>query len=127
METRASAIFYSFVSFHPFADGNKRTSLVATSFFLFMNGYQFDIPDDAPEFAKSVALRCLDATEHSVADEVIRIRGWLVPNISQSAVMRVFYHLTHRRQKNLSAQVIWALGFAVWNTISLARIGEFIR
>lgn len=61
--TRASAILYSFVTFHPYADGNKRTSLVTASFFLFLNGYSFDIPNDAPEFTKNVALRCLDSEE----------------------------------------------------------------
>ena len=34
---------------HPFIDGNKRTSLFATYFFLRWNGYYLDIPDkDAP-------------------------------------------------------------------------------
>lgn len=127
LETRASAILYSFISFHPFADGNKRTSLVATSYFLFMNGYSFDIPEDAPEFTKSVAVRCLDTKDHSVEEEVVRIRNWLTPHVSQGALMRIFYHLTRRRQTNLTSEVIWVLGFTMWNTVALAKIGEFIR
>ncbi len=48
---RAAATMYAYISFHPFADGNKRTSLMTTSFFFFINGYTFEITDDAPDFA----------------------------------------------------------------------------
>src|SRR5579859_6314736 len=36
---QASALMYGFISFHPFADGNKRTALMTTAFFLFLNGH----------------------------------------------------------------------------------------
>jgi len=32
---RAAATMYAYITFHPFADGNKRTSLMTTSFFSF--------------------------------------------------------------------------------------------
>lgn len=125
--TRASAILYSFIAFHPYTDGNKRTSLIVTSLFCFMNGYALSIPDDAPDFTKSVAVRCLDTTEHSAAEEVKRIEEWLLPNLSQTRIMRLFYHLTHKRQKSLAAQVIWVFGFTLWNNTALARMRELRR
>ncbi len=33
---RAAAIMYAYITFHPFADGNKRTGLMTTSFFFFI-------------------------------------------------------------------------------------------
>ena len=126
LEIRASAILYSLISFHPYADGNKRTSLVVTSYFCFMNGYSFAIPDDAPEFTKSVAERCLDTVEHSPKEEVERIRDWLVPHLSQSFIIRLFHHLSYRRKSSLPSALVWIIGFTIWNDVSLARMGEFV-
>ena len=92
-----------------------------------MNGYSFTIPDDAPEFTKSVAERVLDATEHSAKDEVERIRDWLVPHLSQTFTLRLFHHLTHRRNESLPSEIIWVFGFAFWNQFAMARIGKFLR
>ncbi len=60
---QASALMYGFITFHPFADGNKRTALMTTAFFFFLNGHTLLISPDAPEFTKSIAERCLDS-EH---------------------------------------------------------------
>jgi len=125
--TRASAILYAFIAFHPYADGNKRTALVVTSFFCFMNGYALNISDDAPDFTKSVAVRCLDTAEHSAGEEVKRIMEWLLPNLSQGRIMRLFHHLSHRRQRSLAAKTIWVIGFTVWNEAALARMRELRR
>jgi len=127
LSIRASAILYSFISFHPYADGNKRTSLIATSYFCFMNGWSFAIPDDAPEFTRGVAQRVLDATEHSVKDEVERIRDWLVPHLSQTFILRLFHHLTHKRETSFVSQLIWLVGFSLWNQLAMTRMGEFVR
>ena len=51
-------MMYAYISFHPFADGNKRTGLMTTSFFFLINGYTFTITSDAPEFAVETARRC---------------------------------------------------------------------
>jgi len=53
---KASALLYSIVNFHPFMDGNKRTALLATFFFLHFNGYSFSITEEAVQLTKQIAL-----------------------------------------------------------------------
>ncbi len=38
--TKAAALFHSLIFNHAFTDGNKRTSLVSTARFLYLNGYE---------------------------------------------------------------------------------------
>ena len=53
---KAYALLYSMAGpFHPFTDGNKRTALLVTSYFLRVNGYEFNYPEDSYEFIKSIA------------------------------------------------------------------------
>ncbi len=52
---KASVLMHSIISFHPFVDGNKRTALLSTDFYLHWNGYDFAIPNDADIFTISVA------------------------------------------------------------------------
>lgn len=92
-----------------------------------MNGYSFSIPDDAPDFTRSVAERCLDTMEHSTSEEVERIAGWLQPNLGRSRVMRLFYYLTRKRQTSLFSRAIWVIGFIIWNETALARMRELGR
>lgn len=47
---KAAALMYSIATFHPFTDGNKRTALLATYFFLAFNGYNFTITNDSIRF-----------------------------------------------------------------------------
>jgi death-on-curing protein len=39
---KAAALFHSLMFNHAFVDGNKRTAMVSTARFLFMNGYELD-------------------------------------------------------------------------------------
>jgi len=52
---KAAALMYCIIVFHPFVDGNKRTAILATSFFLLFNGYEFTIPNDSVEFTIAIA------------------------------------------------------------------------
>src|SRR5918912_1516147 len=53
---KASALLYCIAGpFHPFNDGNKRTALLVNSYFLQVNGYEFNYPDNTYEFIKSIA------------------------------------------------------------------------
>jgi len=52
---KAAVLMHSIISFHPFVDGNKRTALLTTDFYLSWNGYDFIIPNDADVFTISVA------------------------------------------------------------------------
>jgi len=53
---KASALLHSIITFHPFMDGNKRTALLATFFFLYFNGYSFTITEEAVQFTREIAL-----------------------------------------------------------------------
>ena len=48
----AAAYMFHLVKNHPFVDGNKRVGAVASLVFLFLNGYDFDTPED--DFADMV-------------------------------------------------------------------------
>jgi death-on-curing family protein len=90
MLNQASAILYAYIIFHPFIDGNKRTALMTTSFFFFINGYSFRITDDSPEFTKGVAEEGANAGT-TPQGEIIRIGKWLRPNVSRPILMDVLY------------------------------------
>ena len=52
---KAGAILYANVRFHPFADGCKRTGILAAYLYLLYNGYYLKIPPDSAKFLKRVA------------------------------------------------------------------------
>jgi len=52
---KASSLLYSIAGpFHPFNDGNKRTAFLVISYFLRVNGYEFNYLDNSYEFIKSI-------------------------------------------------------------------------
>jgi death-on-curing protein len=54
---KAACYFYFINKFHPFSNGNKRISIVATGVFLMYNGYEFIAHEDIMyAFAKTVTL-----------------------------------------------------------------------
>ena len=52
---------------HPFIDGNKRTALLATRAFLFLNGYVLE-PTEEDEVLTMVAVADSSLSEHQLAD-----------------------------------------------------------
>lgn len=52
---KAGSILYSMIRFHPFADGCKRTGLLAAYLLLMYNGYTLEIPEDSATFLEAVA------------------------------------------------------------------------
>jgi len=52
---KATVLMETIINFHPFADGNKRVALLATYFFLYWNGYDFVIPENAADFTIEIA------------------------------------------------------------------------
>ncbi len=66
---KATALMDTIITFHPFADGNKRVALLATFYFLYWNGYDLKIPEDADEFTIEIA-----KGKHRLND----ILSWLV-------------------------------------------------
>lgn len=70
-EMAASYLFH-LVKNHPFIDGNKRVGVVATSTFLFLNGYNFSPPDK--DLLETVLL--LAQGKISKAEIAVFIRKW---------------------------------------------------
>jgi death on curing protein len=53
---KAAVLFEALVSYHPFADGNKRTAEIVTAIFLWHEGYLWNFnEDEIVEFATEVA------------------------------------------------------------------------
>ncbi|MGA8855655.1 MAG: Fic family protein [Candidatus Bathyarchaeia archaeon] len=88
---KAAALMYAYTCFHPYADGNKRTALMATSFFLDLNACSFDIPDNAPEFARELAVRTIDTMAHEPTVEISRVSHWLKENTKRTFMNRFDY------------------------------------
>lgn len=66
---KAGAILYSYITFHPFVDGNKRTAFETTKIFLRLNGYELIAPEDGVDFTKAIA--------DGKITKVEEIAGWL--------------------------------------------------
>jgi len=52
---KAAVLMNTIINFHPFVDGNKRVALLATYFFMYWNGYNLVIPEDAADFTIEIA------------------------------------------------------------------------
>ena len=53
---KAGAILYSFITFHPFGDGNKRTAFETTKIFLRLNGYELIVDtNEGVNFTRAIA------------------------------------------------------------------------
>jgi len=52
---KATILMETIINFHPFVDGNKRVALLTTYFFLYWNGYDLVIPEDAADFTIEIA------------------------------------------------------------------------
>ena len=71
----AAALCVGIAKNHPFNDGNKRTALLATRAFLYLNGQELE-PSQADEVATLVAVADGSLTEHDLA-------SWLKRNTRQ--------------------------------------------
>jgi len=126
---RGAAMMYAYVTFHPFSDGNKRTALMVTSFFFFLNGFMFTIKDDTPDFMLDVAKRCLDSDRHSPTTEIARIAGWLRQRTSAPFAVKLLYRLLRlTTPSGVSSEVVlrnsgWETYFEAWLEPTTKRIG----
>jgi len=53
--SKVAALIHSIIAFHPFADGNKRTALVAADVCLRLNGYRIVPSEEVEPFFWAVA------------------------------------------------------------------------
>lgn len=129
---RAAATMYAYISFHPFADGNKRTSLMTTSFFFFINGYTFRIADDSPEFAVETTRRCEREEGHNPTEEIERIANWIKPKVGSSLITSLSYRSV---RKNLPQSVAtedllrargWDRYYHLWRAQTTDRFAELM-
>jgi len=72
---KATVLMETIINFHPFADGNKRVALLATFYFLYWNGYDLIIPEDADEFTIEIA-----EGKHNLND----ILSWITQNCKRN-------------------------------------------
>ena len=63
----AAALCVGIVKNHPFHDGNKRTALLATRAFLYLNGQELE-PTQADEITTLVAVAAGSLDEHALAE-----------------------------------------------------------
>ena len=70
--SKIAALIHSLIAFHPFADGNKRTALVAADVCLRLNGHRLVPSTDVEPFFWSVARG---------EKEINEITKWLKDNI----------------------------------------------
>ena len=69
---RAAYYLHSLNSSHPFIDGNKRTSLLVTFYFLRWNGYKLVFPEDTAQFLIDMAIPQKGVTLHDAYDWVVK-------------------------------------------------------
>lgn len=89
---------------HPFSDGNKRTSLLVTYYFLIWNGYFLVIPHDADVFLKNIA----DANKTELTEHDVYV--WIINNI-QVNIFTCLFHLV----------VVFGVGLSKISRISRSR------
>lgn len=71
----AASLCHGLTKNHPFIDGNKRSALLATRAFLYLNGVQLE-PQEPDEVATMIALAAGSLNEASLA-------GWLQANSTE--------------------------------------------
>lgn len=130
--SKISALMYALINFHPFTDGNKRTALMATAFFCFINGYELTITNDAPEFTKSVATRTADNPDHDTKLEIQNIADWLKPRMYTNALLRLTFRLMYFGLRNSNEDVIfasrsWQVYYRTWYNETMKRLKEGMR
>ncbi|MCD6508108.1 type II toxin-antitoxin system death-on-curing family toxin [Candidatus Poribacteria bacterium] len=53
--SKVAALIHSIIAFHPFADGNKRTALVAADVCLRLNGHRLKPSEEVEPFFRAIA------------------------------------------------------------------------
>jgi len=101
---------------------------MTTSYFVYMNGYELQIPENAPEFARDLANRTVDDPRHTPSLEVMRIAEWLKDNLSHSVLARLQYVAAAQRVERLGyrgdilyePRLIWGTN-PIWAKLGLRR------
>lgn len=89
---RAAALLMSINVFHPFTDGCKRTSLLATYFFLLFNGYIFDINHE-------MVILTLKIANQEITDETV-VSKCIKPNCRKPLFLGFIYKAFFSRMRS---------------------------
>lgn len=74
--SKAASILEGLIRWHPFADGNKRTALLATLYYLKLEGYGVAVPLSAVRYTVRIARN--ESTDECDTQKLIReIASWL--------------------------------------------------
>lgn len=73
---KTAALVQGIINFHPFTDGNKRTALLASTFFLFFHGYKFNI-------IREDILRTFVGIAKEEISDIEEISEWVEKNTSR--------------------------------------------
>ena len=76
----AAKLFYDIVHLHPFADGNKRTGLLACKIYLNINNISFEYPKSTQSFTYSMAADLSDPPE-----VIENLEAWLRASVEKNA------------------------------------------
>lgn len=66
-------LFFTLCKFHPFLDGNKRTAIVATAYFLFINGYKNQVIDFIRQMENISVLVAANKIDKEILKSLIRL------------------------------------------------------
>lgn len=107
---KAGAILYSFITFHPFVDGNKRTAFETTRIFLRLNGYDLLVPsDEGVKFTKAIAdLKITDVDKIALWLRSYTRRNilYMIESFLTKRLIHDYYNLPKKRRALLSAEAL---------------------
>jgi len=106
---KAGAILYSFITFHPFVDGNKRTAFETTKIFLRLNGYELIAPKDGVDFTRAIAeLKVTKVEEIAqwLRKYSRRKLGYIFDSFLLKFILLVFSGASKEEQETMPKQII---------------------
>lgn len=104
---KAACLMEGIIRLHPFPDGNKRTALLATHYFLYINKYYMVTPLDAVRFMVGVAQN-KSRTDGEIDTLINDIAAWLQ---SRTATSKKGYDLIEQRYVSRPARNMLLLLF----------------
>ena len=113
---KAAAVLYSFITFHPFVDGNKRTAFETTKMFLRLNGYELlTSAEDGVTFTRAIA-------ERRITD-IDKIATWLQKHSKRKLIysfssfivkaVLISYHRSTKTERDTAPKEILVLVQAI--------------
>lgn len=123
---RAGAMMFAYVLFHAWNDGNKRTALLSTDYFFFLNDYTLVLTEDAPFWTRDFYLRCIDPSSTTI-DRIEEACSWfrkrLIPIASGMGRGLTAFLVRNNMLDPIGREAI----LAVWLEGTAKRFAEFER